>query len=104
MAKEKLRDWNILDGLKNDKQITAYLEVAFQEGGNFFMYAVGDAIRARDLNAMAKRNKVTRESLYSQFSERSKPSIEVAFKTIKELGLMLSITQQSKKHKELQQA
>ena len=64
MAKEKITRWNVLDGLRNDEEIAAYLEAALDEGYDFFLSALDDASRAKGINLMAKKMGVNRQSLY----------------------------------------
>ena len=93
MVKEKITRWNVLDGLRNDKEIAAYLEAALEEGDHdFFLSALDDATRAVGINAMAKKMGVNRQSLYKSFNKGSKPNFETVFKAINSLGLRFTIT------------
>ena len=92
MKKEKITRWNVLDGLRNDEEIAAYLEAALEGGGyDFFLSALDDAIHALGVNAMAKKMGVNRQSLYKSFDKGSKPNFETVFKAIESLGLRLSV-------------
>ena len=92
MGKEKITRWNVLDGLRNDEEIAAYLEAALEDGDYaFFLSALDDAVHAFGINAMAKKMGVNRQSLYKSFDKGSKPNFETVFKAIDSLGLRLSI-------------
>ncbi|MCL1833164.1 MAG: putative addiction module antidote protein [Leptospirales bacterium] len=98
MIKEKTTRWNVLDGLRNEKEISAYLKEALAEGDyNFFISAVGDAVRAYGVNNMAKKIGVNRESLYRSFSGKRRPNFETVLKAIDELGLKIDIAPKSAK-------
>ena len=97
MKKEKITRWNVLDGLRNDEEIAAYLEVALEEGDyNFFLSALDDAVRAIGVNAMAKKMGVNRQSLYKSFDSGRKPNFETVFKAIDSLGFRFSILPKNK--------
>ena len=89
MAKEKITRWNILDGLRNDEEIAAYLEAALDEGYDFFLSALDDASRAQGINSMAKKMSVNRQSLYKSFGKNKKPNFKTVFKAIDGLGLRI---------------
>jgi len=89
MAKEKITTWNVLDGLRNDEEISAYLEAALEEGYDFFLSALNDATRANGINAMAKKMGVNRQSLYKSFKVDGNPHFETVFKAIDGLGLRI---------------
>jgi len=90
MAKEKITKWSVLDGLRNDKEIAAYLEAALEEGYDFFLSALDDAARAQGINLLAKKMGVNRQSLYKSFGKDKRPSFETVFKAIDGLGLRIS--------------
>ena len=92
MAKEKITKWNVLDGLRNDDEIAAYLEAALDEGYDFFLSALDDAARAKGINEMAKKMGVNRQSLYKSFGKNKKPNYETVFKAIEGLGLRICFT------------
>ena len=89
MVKEKITRWNVLDGLRNDDEIAAYLEAALDEGYDFFLTALDDAARAQGINSMAKKMGVNRQSLYKSFSKNKKPNFKTVFKAIDGLGLRI---------------
>ena len=89
MAKEKISKWNVLDGLRNDEEIAAYLEAALDEGYDFFLSALDDAARAKGINSMAKKMGVNRQSLYKSFGKNKRPNFKTVFKAIDGLGLRI---------------
>ena len=89
MAKEKITKWNVLDGLRNDEEIAAYLEAALDEGYDFFLSALDDATRAKGINSMAKKMGVNRQSLYKSFGNNRKPNFKTVFRAIDGLGLRI---------------
>ena len=89
MAKEKTTQWSVLDGLRNDEEIAAYLEAALDEGYNFFLSALDDAARAKGINEMAKKMGVNRQSLYKSFGKNKKPHFKTVYKAIDGLGLRI---------------
>ena len=92
MAKEKITRWNVLDGLRNDDEIAAYLEAALDEGYDFFLSALDDASRAKGINLMAKKMGVNRQSLYKSFGKNKRPNFKTVFKAIDGLGLRICFT------------
>jgi probable addiction module antidote protein len=92
MSKEKITRWNVLDGLRNDEEIAAYLEAALEDGDYaFFLSALDDATHAHGINTMAKKMGVNRQSLYKSFDKGSKPNFETVFKAIDSLGFRLAV-------------
>ena len=89
MAKEKITRWNVLDGLRNDEEIAAYLEAALDEGYDFFLSALDDAARAQGINSMAKKMAVNRQSLYKSFGKNKRPNFKTVLKAIDGLGLRI---------------
>jgi probable addiction module antidote protein len=92
MTKEKITQWDILDYLDNEKSIAAYLQVAIDENNpTGLICAIGDVIRARGVNNMAKEMGVSREGLYKSFSGKRKPNIETIFNVLDKLGMRIMI-------------
>ena len=86
----KLHEWNILDSLDSEEAIAAYLEAALEENDTkFLIIAIGDIVRARGINLIAKKMEVNRESLYKSLSGNTKPNFETIVKAIDALGLKM---------------
>ena len=92
MVKDKITKWNVLDGLRNDEEIAAYLEAALDEGYDFFLSALDDATRAQGINMMAKKMGVNRQSLYKSFNKNKHPNFKTVLKAIDGLGLRICFT------------
>jgi DNA-binding phage protein len=74
-----LKEWNILDHLKTEEDITLYLEACFEEAGddsNFIAQALNDVAKAKHLTVA---------------NETEKPSSDAVFNLIKTLGFQLQI-------------
>ena len=92
MTREKITRWDILDYLDNEKSIAAYLQVALDENNpTGLITAIGDVVRARGVNQMAKEMGVSREGLYKSFSGERKPNIETVFNALDKLGMRITI-------------
>jgi probable addiction module antidote protein len=92
MAKEKITRWDVLDYLDSEEAIAAYLQAALEENNPpGLVGAIGDVVRARGVNAMAKEMGVSRESLYKSFSGGRKPNIETVLNALDKLGLQITI-------------
>ena len=74
-----LKEWNILDHLKTEEDITLYLEACFEEAGDdsdFIAQALNDVAKAKHLTVA---------------NETEKPSFDSVFRLIKTLGFQLQI-------------
>ncbi len=74
-----LKEWNILDHLKTQEDITLYLEACFEEAGDdsdFITQALNDVAKAKHLTVE---------------NETEKPSFDAVFYLIKTLGFQLQI-------------
>ncbi|MDR2337714.1 MAG: putative addiction module antidote protein [Deltaproteobacteria bacterium] len=97
MKKLKTTKWDILDYLDNEKAIAAYLSAAIAENNlPTFITAIGDVVRARGVNDMAKKMKVGRESLYKSFSGKTKPNFETVIKALDILGVKINVLPKTK--------
>jgi probable addiction module antidote protein len=94
MTKTKLKTtrWDVLDYLKDEDSIAAYLEAALEENDpQMLVVAIGDVAKARGINAMAKKMNVGRESLYKSFSGKTKPNFETVYRALDSFGLKISL-------------
>ena len=74
-----LKEWNIVDHLKTEEDITLYLEACFEEAGDdsdFIAQALNDVAKAKHLTVA---------------NETEKPSFDAVFHLIKTLGFQLQI-------------
>lgn len=90
----KLNNWDILDHLKTEEDMTLYLEACFEEAGGdpaFIAKALGDIAKARSMTQLAKDTGLGRESLYKALSGEGNPSFATILKVINALGLKLHV-------------
>ena len=93
-TKFKTTRWNVLDSLTSERAIIGYLKATLEENDpKLFIVALGDVAKARGINEVAKKMKVSRESLYKSFSGTVKPNFETIYKAIDTLGFKISLTQ-----------
>ena len=90
--KIKTTKWDVLDYLDSEESIAYYLSAAIDENDpKALLMAIGDVVRARGVNEMAKKMKVGRESLYKSFSGKAKPNFETVYKALNTLGVKMNI-------------
>jgi probable addiction module antidote protein len=91
--KEKFSRYDVVDYLKSDEDIAAYLDACIEEAGDDAAYiaaALGDIARARGMAQMAKDTGISREGLYKALSANGNPSLATVLKVVKALGLKLT--------------
>jgi probable addiction module antidote protein len=91
--KEKFSRYDVVDYLKSDEDIAAYLDACIDEAGDDAAYiaaALGDIARARGMAQMAKDTGISREGLYKALSADGNPSLATVLKVVKALGLKLT--------------
>ena len=92
MAKTKLatKRWDVVDYLKTDEDIVAYLEAALEDGTpELVTAALGDIARARGMARLARETGLGRESLYKALSAEGNPEFATVLKVLKALGIRL---------------
>jgi len=92
MEKVALRKWDVVEHLKNEEDMAAYLEAAIEEAGDdaaFIARVLGDIARARGMSQLAKDTGLGRESLYKALSGEGNPSFATILKVTRALGLRL---------------
>ena len=94
----KTRKFDILDHLKTEEAIEAYLNVTLEEGDyQFLPVALADIARARKaMTAAAKAAGVTRTNLYQSLSEDGRPAFETVAKVANSLGYRIALVPMSK--------
>ncbi len=93
--KEKFSRYDVVDYLKTEEDIAAYLEACMEEAGDDAAYiaaALGDIARARGMAQLAKDTGISREGLYKALSPDGNPSLATVLKVVKALGLKLTPT------------
>lgn len=91
--KEKFSRYDVVDYLKTEEDIAAYLEACMEEAGDDAAYiaaALGDIARARGMAQLAKDTGISREGLYKALSPDGNPSLATVLKVVKALGLKLT--------------
>lgn len=88
MARTRTLKWDPAEHLKNDADMTAYLEAALEEGDPAVVAAVlGDIARAKGMSDIARETGLGRESLYKALSAEGNPEFATILKIMKALGL-----------------
>ena len=89
----KTKKFDVLDYLKNEKDITEYLNVVLEEGDyKFLPVALADIARARKaMSIVAKAAGVTRTNLYQSLSENGNPAFETIAKVANSLGYRIAL-------------
>jgi probable addiction module antidote protein len=94
----KTKKFDVVDYLKTEEEIEAYLNAFFEDGDyNYLPIALADIARARKaMAAAAKAAGVSRTSLYQSLSEDGHPAFETIVKVAQSLGYRLSLVPISK--------
>ncbi len=86
------KPYDSADYLKTPEAIAAYLEdVLAEKDPGLIAHAIGVAARAQGMSAIAKKTKLSRESLYRTLSADGNPELQTLIKVLSELGLRLAI-------------
>jgi len=92
------RPWDVLDYLKTQEDINAYVEIAFEMGGyKHIARALFDAARAQEKIGIANETVPIREQMYTNFCENENPTLNVLTEVIDSLGYRLSIVPKNSK-------
>ena len=95
IKKIKIKDlpkFDVVDYLKTEKDIAAYLTAVLEDGDPaLFVAAIGDIAKAKGMTEIAKKSGVTRESLYRALKIEARPRFETVAKVIHALGMKLSV-------------
>lgn len=95
MARKKTatRPFDVVDYLKSDEDLQAYLEAVLEENDPaLFAAALGDIARAKGMTQLARDTGLGRESLYKALSAEGNPELATVFKVMRALGLRLQVT------------
>ena len=91
MTKTKTYKWDILDHLRNEDEISAYLEAAFDDGDpDLIIAALGDVARAKGMTELARNTGLSREGLYKSLSGKSDPSFRTIQKVLSAYNMKLT--------------
>lgn len=92
----KTKPWDSAATLRDDQDIVAYLEAAFEdasETGDFSIvsHAIGTVAKAKGMTQVSRDSGLNRESLYKALSEKGNPSFETVMKVISALNLQIEL-------------
>lgn len=84
--------FDVVDYLRTDEEIAAWLAVHFEEGSmDEILRALFDACRARGMGKVAQAAGLGRESLYKALAPKAHPRFETVLKLIRAFGLVLDV-------------
>jgi probable addiction module antidote protein len=84
--------WDIIEHLKTEEEMAAYLEAALEEGDPALVVAaLGDIARAKGMTQVAREAGLGRESLYKALSPTGNPEFATILKVVDVLGLRLHV-------------
>lgn len=92
--KVEFKKWDVVDYLKTEKDIVAFLNAALEEYGDdpeFIAKCLGDVARARGMAKVAKKAGLGRESLYKALSGKRSPSLDTVLRVTRAMGLELRV-------------
>jgi probable addiction module antidote protein len=90
MARTETRPWDVVDHLKTEEDMAAYLEAALEDGDPALVAAaLGDIARAKGMTQVAREAGLGRESLYKALSPDGNPEFATVLKVVRALGLRL---------------
>ena len=97
MAKKlKTRPFDAAAYLTTAEAVSAYLEEAFASADpKFIARAIGTVARARGMAQIARKARLSRESLYKALSGEGNPEFATMLRVLGALGLRFSITDAS---------
>src|SRR5688500_4854545 len=88
--RETFTRWDVIDHLKTEEDIAAYLEACAEESDSALMTAaLGDVARARNMSQLARDTGLTRQGLYKALSSEGDPSFSTVMKVANALGFKL---------------
>ena len=86
----ELTPFDAADYLKDEADITAYINLALEDGDPALLLAVlGDAARARGMTQVAEQSGLTREALYQALRPTSRPQFSTVARVMRALGIRL---------------
>jgi probable addiction module antidote protein len=90
--RQLLVPFDVVDYLRTDEEIAAWLAVHFDEGSlDEILRALFDACRARGMGKVAQSAGLGRESLYKALAPKAHPRFETVLKLISAFGLVLDV-------------
>jgi probable addiction module antidote protein len=89
----KTHRWDVVDHLKTEDDMAAYLDAVLEEDDPALLAAaLGDIARAKGMTNVARESGLARESLYKALSTNGNPEFATVMKVVRSLGLRLRAT------------
>ena len=86
----KTKLFDVVDFLKTEEDMKAYLDEALASGDSSLVAAaLGDVARAKGMTRIAEETGLSRESLYKSLSDKGNPEFATVIKVLKALGYSL---------------
>lgn len=84
--------WDVVDHLKTEEDMIAYLDAALEDGDPaLIVAALGDIARAKGMTQVAREAGLGRESLYKALSPTGNPEFASVLKVLSALGLRFHV-------------
>ena len=88
---EKLTSYDPVADLSSDEAIAIFMAEAFQTNdAGYVAHALGVVARAKGMAQIAGQTGLSREQLYSSFSENGNPTLKTTLAVTKALGIELT--------------
>jgi len=85
-----LPDFDMAEQLRDDEDITVYLNLVLEDGDSALLVAaLGDIARARGMTDISRASGITREALYKALRPNAHPRFDTISKVCKALGVKL---------------
>ncbi len=93
MDKVHTTRWDAAEHIRDDDDVAAYVEAAFEDGDpRVIAAALGDIARAKGMTSVARDAGMGRESLYKSLSRDGNPEFATIMKVMRALGIQLRVT------------
>ena len=87
-----LPDFDMAEQLRDDEDITVYLNLVLEDGDPALLAAaLGDIARARGMTDISRASGITREALYKALRPNAHPRFDTISKVCKALGVKLQV-------------
>jgi len=87
-----LPDFDMAEQLRDDEDITVYLNLVLEDGdSSLLVAALGDIARARGMTDISRASGITREALYKALRPNAHPRFDTISKVCKALGVKLQV-------------
>ena len=87
-----LPDFDMAEQLRDDEDITVYLNLVLEDGDPALLAAaLGDIARARGMTDISRASGITREALYKALRPNARPRFDTISKVCKALEVKLHV-------------